>query len=458
MARTRNFGKISLILIIIAAVIVASIFGLSYLIRRLSSDAGHTSSQNNTGPDNAMPGNQEIKNGEIILPEDIESIIEFRGDVLSLTNPGKDYRYSVKTGVYKFEMMLGNRATDKIGIFSVQGGDFFKSYEISEESEGVRITASSETPFTIVESMASDTLELSFVPQKNLQKLVYSNDMDRVHLHIDKGVLSNESDSEIKYYSEKYDADTNTRTILIEKKYLPPLHDDRLVFNDGTLDYIDILNFDGYVQLKFALGDESVVIYPNTRDYDAVFTFIKPNTDGLLIVLDPGHGGIDGGAVSADGGIIEKDIVMSIGKMLKLGLIESGYKVYNLREEDAFLGLKERTDIANLLGANAIISIHINSYTDPGVSGTVTLYKDSYDLASLIQQEVVGRIYSANMGAVQKTDLSILNRALMDAVIVETGFVTNVMEAAKLSDPEYQLLIAKGIEAGINLYYGKGGD
>ncbi|MFO7612010.1 MAG: N-acetylmuramoyl-L-alanine amidase [Clostridia bacterium] len=458
MARTRNFGKISLILIIIAVVIGASVFALSYLIRQISSGSNQTDEGNNSEYNSDVPGNRENNDDVKTLPEDVDSIIEFNGDFLSVINPGKDYRYSVKTGKYTFEMMLGKRSTDEIGIFSVQGGIFFESYEISEENEGVFITASSAVPFTIVETIVSDTLNLHFVPQKNLNKLVYRNDMDRVHLYIDKGVLTNKSDSEIRHYSEEYDESTNIGTILIDRKYLPPLHDERLVFNDGIIAYIDILNIDGYIQLKFALDDESVIIYPNTRDHDAVFTFIKPNTEGLLIVLDPGHGGIDGGAVSADGTIIEKDIVISIGKMLEFNLIESGFKVYNLREEDAFLGLKERTDIANLLEADAIISIHINSYIDPKVSGTVTLYKESYELANLIQREVVGRIYSANMGAVQKMDLSILNRAMMESVIIETGFVTNVMEAAKLADPEYQILIADGIAAGINLFYDVGGE
>jgi len=172
-----------------------------------------------------------------------------------------------------------------------------------------------------------------------------------------------------------------------------------------------------------------------------------------LIVLDPGHGGIDGGTVSEDETIIEKNIVLNMCALIQGKLIEMGYDVINLREEDIFLGLMERTDIANLAKADAIVSVHVNSYSAEYVNGATTLYKTSGELAEAVQTSLINITGANNMGMVKMIDLSILNRAEMDAIIVETGFITNIDESKLLESKEYQEKVADGIANGIKNYF-----
>jgi N-acetylmuramoyl-L-alanine amidase len=234
---------------------------------------------------------------------------------------------------------------------------------------------------------------------------------------------------------------------------MPPLKDETILLNDGILKSIEIKNVESNIVMKFKSYDR-IIIYPNTRDYDAAFTFITPNSGNeKLIVIDPGHGGIDGGAVSAEKTILEKNIVMEMSRILADNLKEMGYAVLNLREEDIFLGLMERTDIANLSNADAIISVHINSYDAEYVNGATTMYKDSEKLAQSIQASLIAETGANDMGFVKYNNMSILNRAMMDSVIVETGFLTNAAEAARLNTQEYQAKVAAGIAAGIDNYY-----
>ncbi len=130
-------------------------------------------------------------------------------------------------------------------------------------------------------------------------------------------------------------------------------------------------------------------------------------------------------------------------------LTAKGYEIINLREEDIFLGLKERTDIANLAEADAIISVHVNSYTVEHVKGATSLYKTSESLAHAIQTEVVKESGAFDRGTLKMLDLSILNGAEMEAVIIETGFITNNEEAVLLNTVEYQEKDATGIANGI---------
>jgi N-acetylmuramoyl-L-alanine amidase len=199
--------------------------------------------------------------------------------------------------------------------------------------------------------------------------------------------------------------------------------------------------------------EEDLTLYPNARDYNSTLTFVKNRTEENLIVIDPGHGGLDGGTVSAGEVLIEKNIVLDISAFLTEELRARGFNAYNLREEDVFLGLKERTDIANHLGASSVISIHVNAYEDTSVNGTLTMYKDSLDLARSIQNNLVASIRSTDIGLVKMLDRAILNGAEMDSVIVEIGFLSNPIEAEKLNTEEYQRKAASGIADGIAEYY-----
>jgi len=214
------------------------------------------------------------------------------------------------------------------------------------------------------------------------------------------------------------------------------------------------------------------------------------------IVVDPGHGGHDPGAIGARG-TKEKDIVLQIGlKLAKKLREELGLDVVLTRSTDVFLELQERTAIANQVGADLFVSIHANASPNRATGGIETYYlnlaktekvaqlaakengtslekvsllqavlfdlmanyklNDSARLADEVQKSLhrkVSATYSSvkNLG-VKQGPFYVLVGATMPSVLVETAFLSNEREEERLQDPAYQEATAEGILEGIRGY------
>jgi N-acetylmuramoyl-L-alanine amidase len=189
---------------------------------------------------------------------------------------------------------------------------------------------------------------------------------------------------------------------------------------------------------------------------------------GRLVVIDPGHGGSDPGAVAPDG-TLEKDIVLSIAKHLQARLHQAAVYTMLTRSGDGwvkpapgsgFFGSKrqdliERAEIANRNQADLFISIHCNSFPQSIWSGAQTFYypdqEESRKLAAAIQTELVRRL-GPNRRQANAGDYRVLKEAQMPAVVVEAGFLSNPREARLLADPSYQERVAEAIYWGIIRY------
>lgn len=182
--------------------------------------------------------------------------------------------------------------------------------------------------------------------------------------------------------------------------------------------------------------------------------------DGLVVVIDPGHGGSDPGKVSANG-VDEKDVNLSIALKLKDELEERGVKVVMTRENDTSIAtpgatnkktsdMNNRIEIINSCHADMLISIHQNSYTSPDVKGAQVFYhgtsEDSRIIAETLQRALREQVDKDNKReAKEGNDYFILRKSTCPGVIVECGFLSCPEEAAKLVDEEYQEKIAKAI-------------
>jgi N-acetylmuramoyl-L-alanine amidase len=223
----------------------------------------------------------------------------------------------------------------------------------------------------------------------------------------------------------------------------------------------------------------------------------KPQFAGLRkIVIDPGHGGKDPGAIGV-GGIAEKDVVLSVARKLALKLKkEMGVEVILTRNDDSFVELKERTAIANAQQADLFISLHLNASPNPEARGIETYYldnttdeaanrlaarenavsrasvtdiqfilsdmiqnlklEDSITLANRLHASVVsqvGRRYGEvkDLG-VKKALFYVLVGARMPSVLVEMFFVTNQSESRALAKESYQDALADALFDGIKKY------
>ncbi len=188
-----------------------------------------------------------------------------------------------------------------------------------------------------------------------------------------------------------------------------------------------------------------------------------------LIVIDPGHGGIDPGAVGYNG-VKEKDIVLQVGKRLKSLLNQAGAMVLMTRESDIDLGtpgsgrlltrkradLSQRVKLANDNKADLYLSIHVNAIPSSRWRGAQTFYQrnraESKKLAHAIQSELVRILGNTNRVA-KSEDFYTTRNTNMTSVIIEIGFISNPAEAKLLTDPAYQRKLAYAIYSGLVKYY-----
>ena len=192
-------------------------------------------------------------------------------------------------------------------------------------------------------------------------------------------------------------------------------------------------------------------VLPNSRSPQ----IYGSSTGRQLVVVDAGHGGRDVGATR--NGIYEKDIVLAMSKQLGRILQQMGYSVIYTRTEDIELDLEPRVDIAENARASAFISVHANSLgaNASTVNGVETYHAPGASLGKSLAEFVHAQILAstgANDRGVRSARFHVILKTSMPAVLVETGFITNPSEAAKLVDSAYQLRMAEAIARGVDQF------
>lgn len=215
---------------------------------------------------------------------------------------------------------------------------------------------------------------------------------------------------------------------------------------------------------------------------------------GRRVVIDPGHGGRDTGAIGA-GGTEEKEVVLSIALRVGSLLEIRGYEVLMTRDRDEYIPLPVRVMTANQAGGDLFVSIHSNAAENLGARGPETFYYSSASdrfaaelarlenlaaaaddlhapgeweradppfspgrigesrrLAGEVQKRLAG-LSPENDRGVRTAEFFVLRHTQMPAILVEAGFLTNRIEEDLLADLEYQERIAEAIAAGIDNYF-----
>jgi N-acetylmuramoyl-L-alanine amidase len=176
------------------------------------------------------------------------------------------------------------------------------------------------------------------------------------------------------------------------------------------------------------------------------------------IVLDAGHGGIDKGANY--GNIYEKDITLKIANFAAEELMYNGFKVVKTRDEDAFLELREISNIANAASADLFISIHINDNEVSKYKGVTTYYYDlnGYQknerekLAKTVQKELASSDNWQDRG-IAKENFAVLRNTNIPCVLLECGFMSNEEDRAKLMKDEVLKNLALNLSKGVSNYF-----
>ena len=205
--------------------------------------------------------------------------------------------------------------------------------------------------------------------------------------------------------------------------------------------------------------------YPAPADFDpakkaevSASNQLKMNSIGIeanpIIVLDPGHGGSDPGAVG--NGLYEKNLTLDIANRTK-AYMDANYPAttYMTRTSDTYLSLDQRTTYANNKGASFFVSMHINSYSTSTPSGLEVYHypgvSDGQSLATNIYNKLKPSF--GVLRGIKTAEFYVLKYTYMSAALGETGFISNASDASKLGSSTFRQQLAQQYAAGMHVYW-----
>lgn len=204
--------------------------------------------------------------------------------------------------------------------------------------------------------------------------------------------------------------------------------------------------------------------------YNSHLTSSVTNLFSNTIIIDPGHGGEDGGAIGA-AGTKEKDLNLQIALKLKNKLLNSGFNVILTRDKDIMLcdenqkknkkrtDLKNRVKISESYSNGILISIHMNYFEDRKQNGAQVFYSqnntNSKILAEILQKELVNILDKNNKRKIKPagSEIYLLSKTKTPACLIECGFISNPTEEKLLNQENYQDKIANAITNAVINYY-----
>ena len=408
-----------------------------------------------------------------------------------------EYTFKIKAKIYK-NIKIKTKKAKKVAIVKYNKNDS-------------KLLIQNKTPLTITYKIKKYTLIIKINKRKYGQNIYknYTYENKKIILNFEKELKK----KDINYFN-KYDKKEKVYkyylTILANTNIKEKIKHDKIkdisLFNYKENFIRIIFKNTKKLRLSFFIKKNSLIINTGLSSKNHLKKFSKRKTitkektnNSYTVVIDPGHGGKDPGAVGYKN-YYEKNIVLKVSKYLKKELLTLGYKVHMSRDKDKSLNLKARTDFANKKKSHIFISIHINSVSKRKhkVYGIETYFlshttnkrakevaakeniKDVKDLkfftknnfllflnkektlaskklAIDIQAGIYGHLKSKYKyikdNGVKEGPFWVLVGAQMPAILVELGFITNKREAMRLNNAKYQRHIAKGIAAGIRNFF-----
>lgn len=234
--------------------------------------------------------------------------------------------------------------------------------------------------------------------------------------------------------------------------------------NDNLIGEIDIEEGKSFYDIRINMRDP---ITYNLLSQDLNSLSIKiskaPSTSksDRLIVLDPGHGGRDGGAKPRD--VAEKDVTLPLSLKLENVLRSRGYNVHMTRTTDVYIDRFERAKIANGVFPDVFISIHCNSVANNTTANGIETYyyghgvdpelrEERKKLATSIQKSLINKTGAVNRG-VKTNSFTVIKNTNMPSILVETGFLTHTIEGDLLNTNAYQDKLAEAMADGLDNYF-----
>lgn len=404
----------------------------------------------------------------------------------------KDYEVTQSADKKNITISFGKTTVDKISAVHSQNKDIITIGGTGSYGASVAMTADPQRIVVTIPNCQSNlsdkinTAELQYVldgkvdtSKGNTVELVlsvedlvqysYREETQNLILEIYPTTLKNmryDKNANVLYLDKKDKIDTGS--VKFEDHYLDGYFDVTLPgdyesdYGYGTYDVkgtvvenIEVSTKGGNTTFRFK--QNRISAYEVTAEGDSYAIRVKNPKEvyDKVLLLDAGHGGKDPG--TSGNGMQEKNLNLTIAQKIAQKLQGSGIKVYMTRDSDVYPENSTRAKTANDI-ADLMVSIHMNSGPETA-NGTETLYQvhandngarlTSKQLAEILQGKVVSATGNTNRGAKLWTDVLILNRTTVPAVIVEVIFITNTGDALKISNPSYQDQVAQAIADGI---------
>lgn len=186
--------------------------------------------------------------------------------------------------------------------------------------------------------------------------------------------------------------------------------------------------------------------------------------DVFTVVVDAGHGGFDGGAVGTETGVKEDGLNLAVASLVRDRLEKAGVRVVMTRTDGGALGRDKKSDLAERKRifhdehADLVVSIHMNMFTDPDISGPMAYYMQGSAEGQKLAQTVIDCLSDAlgrNRRLANPGDYFVVRECDCPAVLVECGFLSNAADERLLQTEAHRVTLADAISEGILDYAGK---
>ncbi len=335
--------------------------------------------------------------------------------------------------------------------------DAIRYRALDNSTARVVLDMNGQQPYTVEEKAGQLVIGIQTPTYKNIE---YSNNGDRTGFILNDTVLTDGmSVNTQKYYTGNYDATGKKYTITFDSSSAD-VGTGIMNINDTYLNSVEITNDPLTNKTSMTFNAKTKLYYEVvTRNYDngnlinTAITLLHPAADNeKLVVIDPGHGGFESGAVS--GSILEKNLNLDISLKLNAILKKNGIKTYIMREDDSYVGIAERAFIANDLNATLFLCVHNNSTGSSSSNGTMTLYypepRQGWSLtgqqfANIIQGKLIESLKTKNLSIIKRPDLGVLRLTTMPAALAEVAFMSNKTDRNNLLSESFRQKAAQAL-------------
>ncbi|QZY54061.1 N-acetylmuramoyl-L-alanine amidase [Crassaminicella profunda] len=354
----------------------------------------------------------------------------------------------------KNEMLVSKNGIKKIRIAEFKPDD---NYDKDDKIVRVVLDLEKGQSFenVYVEDEGMDILV--YVNSKPLQGFNYKKEA------VNKSIL-NLSLEERDTYNEEYNDSKKELRLKIPKNQIG-LTDTTLNIDDSMIKSIDIDDADNKyydITIKLKEGTSYTIKTEDSKKYNIQVEFkntkiANSKYSGKMVVIDAGHGGKDPGA--CDNGLQEKYLALDTAQRLNKLLEEAGFNTYMTRDDDTYVGLYKRAEIANGLHADVFVSVHYNWHPKKGITGVEVLYngndpyRDNKTFAKIVKNEMVKELKAVDRGVVHRPKLVVIRETKMPAILAEMGFMSNTTEASKAATENYRQKAAQSLFNGVTRYF-----